>query len=172
MKVVEGSDFPELDESGLNAVKKSAPFPMIPEKIPFDSVSINYTFALDKVAVYDINSPNLTEKEKTTIEEDNKKAEEAIKQYHENIASKINKLWDPPQDKYFALMANLVEVEFYVLSSGELYRPNITTSSGDWDLDQSAIHTLELVAPFPPLPSEIKTDRFKFIHRFLFKQNY
>ncbi len=44
--------------------------------------------------------------------------------------------------------------------------------SGDWELDQSAIQTIELAAPFHPLPVEIKADRFKFIHKFLFKQNY
>ncbi|OGI19065.1 MAG: hypothetical protein A3B68_07640 [Candidatus Melainabacteria bacterium RIFCSPHIGHO2_02_FULL_34_12] len=172
LEVAEGSDFPELDESGLDAVKNSAPFSAIPEKIPYDSVPIKYTFALDTVAVYDVNSPHLTKKEKINIEEDTKKAEKAIKKYHDEIAAKINKGWDPPQDKYFALRNNIVELEFFVLQNGELYRPNITLSSGDWELDQSTIQTIELVAPFPPLPPEIKADRFKFIHKFLLKQNF
>lgn len=172
IEVFEGSDFPELDESGTSAVKNSAPFPPIPEKIPFDSVPIKYTFALDKVAVYDASSPQLTEKEKVNIVEDAKKAEEAIKKYHEEIAARINKGWNPPRDKYFALKNNVVEIDFYVLKNGELYRPNITSSSGDWELDQSGIQAIELAAPFPPLPPEIKVDRFKFIHRFLLKENY
>lgn len=172
IEVSEGSDFPELDESGLTAVKASAPFPPIPEKIPFDSIPIKYTFALSKVAVYDVNSPELSKEEKENVVEDAKKTEEAIKKYHEEIAAKINKGWDPPQDKYFALKSNIVEVEYYVLKNGELYRPNIISSSGDWDLDQSAIQTIEIAAPFSPLPLEIKTDRFKFMHRFILKQNY
>lgn len=172
LKVVEGSDFPELDESGLNAVKISSPFPPIPEVIPFDSISIKHAFALDTVAVYDVNSPLLTQVEKTNIGEETKKSQEAIKKYHDEISDKINKLWTPPQDKYYALRTNQVEVEFSVLKSGELYRPAITTSSGDWELDQSAIQTIEHAAPFSSFSPDIKQETLKFTHKFLLKQDF
>lgn len=175
LKIVEYSDNPDIDSSGIKAINDSAPFLPIPEDIGISSLPINYTFAISQMPNFDTEDPYNTlksEKVKVLTEEEKRKIEEIAKNYSKQVFEQINKSWHPPHDKFFHEKSNIIEIEFVIAKSGVVESTKVITSSLDAELDQSGVQAIQNAGPFQPLPSELNVDRYKFTQKFLLHQDF
>lgn len=86
-----------------------------------------------------------------------------MKSYTEAMHNKISSKWTPPSVE----KGGKVIVEYTIQKNGHIINEKIETSSGNKELDASALKALRKASPLPPLPMNLKQDsinaKFNFI---------
>jgi len=97
--------------------------------------------------------------------------------YFQLLERRINRNWGPTRGgadavndlaaRYAKSGGGIVVVSFSIASNGELLgTPTVEESSGSPFLDQEALRSVKLAAPFPPLPESLGTKRVDLLWRF------
>ena len=77
-----------------------------------------------------------------------------FKTYMPSLERKIRHNWNPPKK----INKARVEVTFHIAKDGTLIKSEITKSSGNDNLDKSALNAVQKSSPFQPLPAEYQAE--------------
>lgn len=87
--------------------------------------------------------------------------------YLDEMHNQISSKWQPPAVNKDAE----VIVKFTILKNGHVIDEEITQSSGDKDIDESALRALRKASPLPPLPLSFPQDQVTINFNFTVRAN-
>lgn len=135
VKVDTSSGVPEADQAAMLAVKKSAPFGLIPEKFQ-DGLALKYTFRFGP-----------SKPQPLSVDE---KAESD--DYMKKIREKISHSWRSPDLQTKCK----VTIYFLIESSGKIKTVSLKKTSGNKLVDEAGLAAIKRAGPFDPLPQAWK----------------
>lgn len=87
--------------------------------------------------------------------------------YLEEMHNQISGKWQPPAVNKDAE----VIIKFTILRNGHVINPEVAKSSGDKDVDESALKALRRSSPLPPLPMSFPQDQVTVNFNFTVRAN-
>ena len=93
-------------------------------------------------------------------------ARDVVADYHSRIQRIMEEKWKQPQHLDGASLPE-ARVALSIVRSGEIMDAELAASSGDADLDATALAAARSVRQIDPLPSEIENDTYRLIIRFV-----
>jgi protein TonB len=88
--------------------------------------------------------------------------------YFASIKRKIELVWQYPYEAAVAGIQGELTLDFVIARSGALNSVELVRSSGSKILDDEAIRSLRVAAPFDPIPADYKIDRLQIRGRFVY----
>jgi len=88
--------------------------------------------------------------------------------YFASIKRKIELVWQYPYEAAVAGIQGELTLDFVIARSGALNSVELVRSSGSKILDDEAIRSLRVAAPFDPIPVDYKIDRLQIRGRFVY----
>lgn len=119
----------------------------------------NRTYELKGVA----KTPTNTAQGQRTTGSSNGEFQPYLEEMHKQISGK----WQPPAVN----KDSEVIVKFTILKNGHVINPEIAKSSGDQEVDESALKALRRSSPLPPLPLSFPQDQVTVNFNFTVRAN-
>jgi protein TonB len=88
--------------------------------------------------------------------------------YFASIKRKIELVWQYPYEAAVAGIQGELTLDFVIARSGALNSVALVRSSGSKILDDEAIRSLRVAAPFDPIPAQYKIDKLEIRGRFVY----
>jgi len=88
--------------------------------------------------------------------------------YFASIKRKIELVWQYPYEAAVAGIQGELTLDFVIARSGALNSVELVRSSGSKILDDEAIRSLRVAAPFDPIPADYKIERLQIRGRFVY----